>query len=34
MAFDLAGTNIIYSLVAIGFMVPAEKLLRKNVWIW
>ncbi len=29
MAFDLAGTNIIYSLVAIGFMVPAEKLLRK-----
>ena len=28
MAFDLAGTNIIYSLVVIGFMVPAEKLLR------
>ena len=28
MAFDLAGTNIIYSLVAIGFMVPAEKFLR------
>lgn len=29
MAFDLAGTNIIYSLVAIGFMIPAEKFLRK-----
>lgn len=28
-AFDLAGTNIIYSLVAIGFMTPAEKFLRK-----
>ena len=28
MAFDLAGTNIIYSLVAIGFMMPAEKFLR------
>lgn len=27
-AFDLAGQNIIYSLVAIGFMIPAEKLLR------
>ena len=28
-AFNLAGQNIIYSLVAIGFMIPAEKLLRK-----
>ena len=28
MAFDLAGTNIIYSLVVIGFMMPAEKFLR------
>lgn len=28
MAFDLAGTNVIYSLVVIGFMVPAEKFLR------
>lgn len=28
-AFDLAGTNIIYTLVAIGFMTPAEKFLRK-----
>ena len=27
-AFQLASTNIIYSLVAIGFMMPAEKLLR------
>ena len=27
-AFDLAGKNIIYTLVAIGFMMPAEKLLR------
>lgn len=27
-AFQLAGENIIYSLVAIGFMLPAEKLLR------
>ena len=27
-AFDLAGKNLIYSLVAIGFMIPAEKLLR------
>ena len=27
-AFSLAGENIIYSLVAIGFMIPAEKLLR------
>lgn len=28
-AFDLAGSNIIYSLVALGFMMPAEKLLRR-----
>lgn len=28
-AFDLAGTNIIYSLIALGFMLPAEKFLRK-----
>ena len=28
-AFDLAGTNIIYTLVAMGFMIPAEKFLRK-----
>lgn len=28
-AFELASTNIIYSLVALGFMIPAEKLLRK-----
>ena len=28
MAYDLAGKNIIYSLVVIGFMVPAEKFLR------
>ncbi len=27
-AFDLAGKNTIYSMVAIGFMIPAEKLLR------
>lgn len=27
-AFDLAADNILYSLVAIGFMIPAEKLLR------
>ena len=27
-AFELAGKNLIYSLVAIGFMIPAEKLLR------
>lgn len=27
-AFELAGQNVIYSLVAIGFMLPAEKLLR------
>ena len=27
-AFDLASENLIYSLVAIGFMLPAEKLLR------
>lgn len=29
MAYDLAATNIVYSLIAIGFMVPAEKLLRQ-----
>lgn len=28
-AFELASKNILYSLVAIGFMIPAEKLLRK-----
>ena len=28
MAIDLSGDNIVYSLVVIGFMVPAEKLLR------
>ena len=28
-AFDLAGQNVIYSIVAIGFLIPAEKLLRK-----
>lgn len=28
MAFDIAGTNLIYSLVVIGFMIPAEKFLR------
>lgn len=28
-AFELASSNIIYSLVALGFMIPAEKLLRK-----
>lgn len=28
MAFDLAGQNIVYSLVAIGFMIPAEKFVR------
>lgn len=27
-AFNLAGENVIYSIVAIGFMIPAEKLLR------
>ncbi|MBR3163163.1 MAG: hypothetical protein IKF17_03580 [Clostridia bacterium] len=27
-AIDLAGKNVIYSLVALGFMLPAEKLLR------
>ena len=27
-AFNLSGENIIYSIVAIGFMIPAEKLLR------
>lgn len=29
MAFDLAGANIVYTIVAIGFMMPAEKFLRK-----
>ena len=29
MAYDLASTNIIYTLVAIGFMIPAEKFVRK-----
>lgn len=28
-AFELEATNIIYTLVAIGFMIPAEKLVRK-----
>ena len=28
-AFNLASQNIIYSLVALGFMIPAEKLMRK-----
>lgn len=28
MAFELAGQNIIYTLVAIGFMMPAEKFIR------
>lgn len=28
-AIDFASTNIIYSLVAIAFMIPAEKLMRK-----
>ncbi len=27
-AFELASTNVIYSIVALGFMIPAEKLLR------
>lgn len=27
-AFEFAGTNILYSLVALGFMIPAEKILR------
>lgn len=27
-AFEFAGKNVIYSIVAIGFMIPAEKLLR------
>ena len=27
-AFDLAGKNPLYSIVAIGFMIPAEKLMR------
>lgn len=28
-AFELASSNILYTLVAIGFLMPAEKLLRK-----
>lgn len=28
MSFDLAANNIIYTLVAMGFMMPAEKLIR------
>lgn len=28
-AYDLAGENILYTLVALGFMIPAEKLIRK-----
>ena len=28
MAIDLSGSNILYSLVVIGFMIPAEKFLR------
>lgn len=27
-AFELASTNVIYSIVALGFLIPAEKLLR------
>lgn len=29
MAYELAAKNIIYTLVAIGFMIPAEKFVRK-----
>ena len=29
MAIDLSATNVIYSLVALGFMMPAEKFVRK-----
>ncbi len=29
MAYELAETNVVYTLVAIGFMIPAEKLVRK-----
>ena len=29
MSFDLAANNIIYTLVVLGFMMPAEKLIRK-----
>ena len=29
MAYDLASMNILYTLVAIGFMIPAEKFVRK-----
>ena len=28
-AFDLVSTNVIYAIVAIGFMMPAEKLMRR-----
>ena len=28
-AYDLAGNNVIYSLIVLGFMLPAEKFLRK-----
>ena len=28
MSFDLAGSNVVYTLVAIGFIMPAEKLIR------
>lgn len=28
-AFEIASTNILYTLVALGFMMPAEKLLRR-----
>lgn len=28
-AFELASKNIVYALVALGFMIPAEKLMRK-----
>ena len=28
-AFEISSTNVVYSLVAIGFMVPAEKLIRR-----
>ncbi len=29
MSFEFASTNLVYTLVAIGFMMPAEKLLRR-----
>ena len=28
-AFDLVSTNVVYAIVAIGFMMPAEKLMRR-----